>query len=512
MARNKPAQKIYLVGAGPGDPGLLTIKGARLIRAADVLLYDHLASAPIVALAPTECARIYVGKEAGSHALSQTQINGLMVRKAKQGKVVVRLKGGDPFVFGRGGEEAQALRAAGVAFEIVPGITSAIAAAAYAGIPLTHREYAAAFSVVTGHEDPRKSRSSVQWSRFADPTSTLVVMMALANLDSIVVRLSAGGLPGDTPVAVIRDGTLPTQRTVTGTLATIAADVQKAGILPPAVVVIGKVVQLRDQIAWFDRGPLFGKRILITRPQAQSDDLAGELLERGAEPILAPTISIGPPDDARAALAAAASVRDYDWLVFTSHNGVVKFFEQLGALGKDTRALGGVKVAAIGPQTAHDLAAHGVQADLIPERFISEELAGALLAATQPAERILLYRASETRDVLVRVLAGDGRVVHDVAAYKTFVCIDPDLAGKVERADILTFTSASTVKGFVQNLGSAAAASLAGKLVACIGPITAQAALQAGLRTDIVAPEHTVNGLLAALEGMLQSTDLLSRH
>lgn len=511
MARSKPAQRVYLVGAGPGDPGLLTIKGARAICGAEMLLYDHLVPAAIVALAPVDCERVYVGKEAGSQTLSQAQINELMVCKAKEGKRVVRLKGGDPFVFGRGGEEAQALHAAGIAFEIIPGITSAIAAAAYAGIPLTHREYSTAFSVVTGHEDPKKGDSTVDWSRFGDASATLVVMMALANLDAIVVRLREAGLSADTAVAVIADGTLPTQQTVTGTLGTIAADVRRAGITPPAVVVVGNVVRARERMRWFDRGGLFGKRILITRPDHQAGEFARALLERGAEPILAPTITIGPPDDAPRAEEAAVSVCDYGWVVFTSSNGVEAFFERLHALGKDARALGGVKVAAIGPQTAGALAVHGIRADLMPERFISEEIASALLDATQPNDRILLYRAQETRDVLASSLARAGRTIDDVAAYKTSVRIDPDLARKVERADILTFTSASTVSGYVQNLDDPALLS-AGKLVGCIGPITAQAARDAGLHVDIVAQEHTVDGLLAALEGTLQSTGSPSRR
>ncbi|MBV9148982.1 MAG: uroporphyrinogen-III C-methyltransferase [Candidatus Eremiobacteraeota bacterium] len=497
--------KVYLVGAGPGDPGLLTLKAAQLIRSADVLLYDHLAAQPIVALAPQTCERIYAGKQAEHHALTQSEINELLIEKARGESRVVRLKGGDPFVFGRGGEEAEALRAAGVAYEVVPGVTSAIAAPAYAGIPLTHREHNASFSVVTGHEDPQKAAPSIDWRRFCEKRGTLVVMMGLANLQSIVRELRRGGLEDATPVAVIRDGTLPSQQTVTGTLATIVERVRSASLTPPAVVVIGDVVNLRDQIRWFDRLPLFGKRVLITRPAELIDRFAADLYERGAQPILAPTIEIGPPDDPRTARDAAAAVADHQWLVFTSQNGVRAFFDHLQALQRDVRALGGVKVAAIGPQTADALRAAGVHADLVPKRFISEEIARELIAATQPQDRILLYRAQETRDVLAEMLREAGRAVTNVAAYRTSIRIDPALRAKVKEADILTFTSASTVSGFLNNLRGAASKDTRGKMIACIGPVTAEAARSAGLHVDVVAEDYTVAGLLTALEGALQS-------
>jgi len=478
-----------------------------LIGTADVLLYDHLASAPIVALAPKGCERIYVGKEPEKHALSQAEINALLVERAHAHDRVVRLKGGDPFVFGRGGEEAQELVAAGVSYEVIPGVSSAVAAPAYAGIPLTHREHTASFTVITGHEDPSKSSPALNWSHLGSSGGTLVVMMGLANLDSIARELRDGGLADETPAAVIRDGTLPSQQTVTGTIATIAQDARDAGLSPPAVIVIGDVVKLREEIRWFERLPLFGKRVMITRPAANASRFASELWERGAEPIVAPTIEIGPPDDPQAARDAALAVAENDWIVFTSQNGVQAFFEQLAATGRDARALGSIKVAAIGPQTAAALADHGVRCDLMPRRFISEEIAEELLLATRPHDHILLYRAQETRDVLAAMLERAERHVRNVAAYKTSVRTDPDLPAKLRRADIVTFTSASTVLGFVQNLGKQTGAATSGKVVACIGPITAQAARDAGLRVDVEAQAYTVAGLLTALEGALQSTD-----
>ncbi|MBV8726865.1 MAG: uroporphyrinogen-III C-methyltransferase [Candidatus Eremiobacteraeota bacterium] len=481
------------------------MKAADLIRRADVLLYDHLAAMPIVELAGGACERIYVGKQAERHALSQSEINDVLIEKARNSRCVVRLKGGDPFVFGRGGEEAEALREAGIEYEVVPGVTSAVAAPAYAGIPLTHREHNAAFTVVTGHEDPQKPAPTVDWKRLSDSRSTLVVMMGLANLESIVRKLRKTGLKDDAAVAVISDGTLPSQKTVTGTLATIVDEVRRASLTPPAVVVVGSVVKLRDQISWYDRLPLFGKRVLITRPAEMIDRFAAELYERGAQPILAPTIEIGPPDDPGAARDAVASVAENQWIVFTSQNGVRAFFDNVRAMERDARVLGTVKIAAIGPQTAETLATFGVRADLVPKRFISEEIARDLLAATKPNDRILLYRAQETRDVLADALRNADRIVMNVAAYKTSIRFDPALKAKVKEADILTFTSASTVSGFLNNLRGAASKDARGKLIACIGPVTAEAARGAGLHVDVVAEEYTIPGLLAALEGALQS-------
>ncbi|MGC2129588.1 MAG: uroporphyrinogen-III C-methyltransferase [Candidatus Aquilonibacter sp.] len=497
--------RVVLVGAGPGDPGLLTLRAAQALASADVLLYDALASDPIVALAPMNCERIYVGKRGGTHEMAQTKIEELMIARARDGKIVVRLKGGDPFVFGRGGEEAQALHAAGIPFEIVPGISSAIAAPAYAGIPVTHREINPVLTIATGHEDPTKPHSTIDWSKLADPHRTLVLLMAMGNLTNVCARLIAHGLSANTPAAVIADGTRPTQRTVTGTLETIASEVQRAGLAAPAIVVIGEVVALRENLRWFDRMPLFGKRVLITRPAQQAQEFARALYARGVEPILASTIAIVPPDDVAAAHRAVDDLSSYRWVVFTSQNGVDAFFDRLAALDSDARYIGATKVAAIGSKTADRLREFGVRADLVPAAFVSEEIARALMQASHTGDRILIYRAQEARDVLPQMLEDAGRKPDVVAAYKTIFDVDPEFAQKVQRADVLTFTSASTVRGYVELLGGTVAAREAArsKLIACIGPITTQAADEVGLHVDVVADVFTTDGLLDALEAHL---------
>jgi uroporphyrinogen III methyltransferase/synthase len=502
MSTNNQPGTVYLVGAGPGDPGLLTLRAAELLRSAAVLLYDALASDAIVALAPPACERIFVGKRGGNHAMPQEEIEALAIRKAREGKHVVRLKGGDPFVFGRGGEEAQSLRAAGIPFEVVPGISSAVAAPAYAGIPLTHRSHNTAFTVATGHEDPAKAASTLDWTRLADPHRTLVLLMAIANLREIAAQLVAHGLDSDTPVAVIQNGTRPTQRTVVGTLATIAGDVAAAGIGAPAIAVIGEVVRLRDEIAWFDSGALFGKRVLITRAAHQADAFARELYARGVEPILAASIAIEPPDDPRPANRAVDELASYAWIVFASQNSVDAFFDRLSSLDADARYLRTTKVAAIGSKTAERLRERGVRADLVPAEFVSEEIGRALIEAAKRGDRVLVYRAQEARDVLPEMLEEAGLGVTTVAAYKTRFVHDPAFAEKVARADVLAFTSASTVRGFAGAFGSDADAADAarGKAVACIGPITAEAARACGLHVDVIADVFTTTGLLDALE------------
>jgi uroporphyrinogen III methyltransferase/synthase len=492
------AGKVWLVGAGPGDPGLLTLKGARALARCDTLVYDYLASQAIVSLAPPDCEKIYVGKKAGQHTLSQDEITALIVRLGLEGKKVVRLKGGDVFVFARGGEEAQALAEAGVPFEIVPGITSALAAPAYAGIPVTHRAHNTSFTIATGHEDPTKGSSSLDFAKLANRKATTIFLMAMGNLAGIVAKLREHGLDGDTPVGIIHEGTKPAQETLTATIDTVVAEVARTGITAPAIVVIGDVVREREKIRWFDAQPLFGKRVLVTRPAHQADDIAMRLWEAGAEPILAPAIAIGPPPDMDAARDAVARVRDYGWAVFTSRNGVDAFFDRLGELGRDARAFGDVRIAAIGPKTAEALAARGIRVDLIPSAFVNEAVAEALLARTSAGERVLVYRAAEARDVLPETLRREGRIVDVVAAYRTSFVDDSELAKKARRADIVTFTSSSAVNGFLHNVPNGAQL-LAAKVVAAIGPITARTARDAGIRVDVLADEFTVDGLLAAL-------------
>src|SRR5579862_1184060 len=426
MPESNAAGKVYLVGAGPGDPGLLTLRAAALLAGAQVLLYDALAADSIVAMAPPSCERIFVGKRGGDHAMAQSEIEALAIAKAREGKRVVRLKGGDPFVFGRGGEEAQAFYAAGIPFEIVPGITSAVAAPAYAGIPVTHRSYCSAFTVVTGHEDPLKEASSLDWSKLADEHRTLVFLMAIENLRAIAQRLVDNGLTAGTPAAIVQNGTRPTQRTVTGTLATIAADAEKAGIAAPAVLVVGEVVRAREQIRWFDRGVMFGKRVLVTRPRDQALEFARDLQGHGIEPIVAPTIAIEPPDDLRAAHRAIDELAHYQWVVFTSRNGVDAFFDRLHSLDADARYLGGIKLAAIGSATARRLEHFGVRADLLPGEYVGEEIARSLIEAAHHGDRVLVYRAQEARDVLPQMLVDAGLDTTVVAAYKSVQVNDPN--------------------------------------------------------------------------------------
>jgi uroporphyrinogen III methyltransferase/synthase len=491
--------KVWLVGAGPGDPGLLTIKGARAIEGCDAIVYDYLASQAIVDRAPADCERIFVGRRLGAQRLTQDEITALIVRLARSGKRVVRLKGGDVFVFARGGEEAQALHAAGVPFEIVPGISSAVAVPAYAGIPITHRDHNATFTVSTGHQDPRTGPTGIDYAKLANPKATTIFLMAMANLPGIVGELRAHGLPGATPVAIVREGTKPTQETLVATVDTIVAEVERARFAAPAVVVIGDVVRERESIRWFDRAPLFGKRVLVTRPLARSDAFAQQIWEAGAEPIVAPTVALGPPDDEAAAAAAVARVRDYEWVAFTSRNAVDAFFDLLSASGKDVRAFGDAKVAAIGPQTALALGQRGLRVDFMPDVHVNEAVAEGLAGRTAAGERILLFRAQEARDVLPARLRDADRIVDVVAGYKTHLVDDPNLGETADAADIVTFTSASTVRGFVHNVPDAAAF-LARKTVAAIGPITAAAARSFGIRVDVIAEEFTVEGLVRALE------------
>ena len=491
--------KVWLVGAGPGDPGLLTLKAARVIGACDVLVYDYLASAAIVGLASPTCEKIYVGKKAGAHTLSQDEITALIVRLGLEGRHVVRLKGGDVFVFARGGEEAAELRAAGVAFEIIPGITSAIAAPAYAGIPVTHRDHNTSFTIATGHEDPLKGYTSLDFAKLANPKQTLIFLMAMGSLAGLVGKLLEHGMPADMPVGIVREGTKPTQETLIGTLGTIVGEVARVQFKAPAIVVIGDVVRERETIRWFDNTPLFGKRVLVTRAAGDAVDFASKLWESGAEPVLAPTIAIGAPDDAAPARAAIAALGTYAWVVFTSQHGVDAAFAALATNGGDARRFGGAKVAAIGPKTAERLLAHGVRADFVPPKFVAEDVAAGLLEHASRGDRVLLFGAQEMRDVIATTLQNAGRVVDVVASYKTTHVHDPAIAEAAASCHIWTFTSASTIASFLENVPDAATRAQ-GKIVACIGPTTAAAARDAGLRVDIVPDDYTARGLLEALE------------
>lgn len=500
------AGMVYLVGAGPGDYRLISLKAVDCLKSADVVVYDRLADDRILQWAPKDAEYIYVGKASSHHTMRQEDINQLLVDKAKEGKCVVRLKGGDPFVFGRGGEEGLLLEENGLPFEIVPGITSAISVPAYAGIPVTHRAVATSFAVVTGHEDPTKGESNMRWEHLATGTDTLVFLMGVANLPHITKKLIENGRPADTPAAVIRWGTKPEQRVLVTTVANAAEDVAKNGIKPPAIFIVGEVVRLRDKLQWFDQlatHPLFGRTVLVTRARSQASQLTARLEALGARVIEAPTIAITAPSDGYAAIdTAIEQLHSYQWLIFTSANGVTEFFARLNVAGKDTRALGYARVAAIGSATAARLREHGIVADVVPAEFRAEGVVAALKGQLPPHAKVLLARAEEAREVLPDALREMGADVTIAPVYKTITgevdaeSLREQLAGG--EIDMVTFTSSSTVKNLVNILGSIAP--LAGVKTAAIGPVTAETATKLGITPDIVAAEYTIDGLVEAIK------------
>ncbi len=495
---------VSLVGAGPGDPSLITIGGAARLAEADVVVYDRLANAALLAHVRADAERIYAGKEPDRHALTQDEINALLVEHGLAGKRVVRLKGGDPFVFGRGGEEAALLAAAGVPFEIIPGVTSAIAAPAYAGIPVTQRGLASSFAVVTAHEDPAKDASSIDWARLATGVDTLVFLMGVERLAQIVARLIEHGRAATTPVAVVEWGTLPRQRVVTATLATIVKEVARAGIGAPAVTVVGEVARLRDKLRWFDTRPLFGKRVLVTRTREQASELSRALAAQGADTIELPTIEIVQAFDARALASAIEDLRTsgYGWVVFTSTNAVDEFMRHLREASLDTRAFARTQIAAIGSGTIQSLAAHGLRADVVPERYVAEGLLDALSSRVMRGQRVLLPRAEGARPQIVDGLEARGARVDELTLYRSAVPASVDGDGlqrlRAGEIDIVTFASSSAVRNLVEMLGGDIAP-LRATIIAAIGPITAQAVRDAGLAVAVVAEEYSIDGLVAAL-------------
>jgi uroporphyrinogen III methyltransferase/synthase len=478
---------VFLVGAGPGDPGLLTVRGDEVLRRADVVIFDRLSVASLLDLAPARAERINVGKHPGHPTVPQERINELLVEHGRAGATVVRLKGGDPFVFARGGEEALALMAAGVPYEVVPGITSAIGVPAYAGIPVTMRHSSELFTVVTGHEDPDKG-GELDWEAVARLGGTIVVLMGVGRLPKIVERLRAGGLAAETPVAVVRWGTRPEQSTLRATVGTVLDHLDV--IESPSVIVIGRVAGL--ELDWFESRPLFGLQVVVTRTRAQSSQLSAALRAHGAAPVEVPVIEVGEPEDGGAALrGAAARSASYDWIVLTSPNSAQRFADCL----RDARDLGTARVAVIGPGTAEALARSHITADLMPERFVAEGLLEALTAGAAPG-RALLPRAAVARDVLPDGLRANGWEVDIVEAYRTRpVTPTAEQRASVAGADVVTFTSSSTVTNFVESFG------LDGlpPVVACIGPVTAATARDLGVEATIEADEHTIDGLVAAL-------------
>jgi uroporphyrinogen III methyltransferase/synthase len=496
--------KVYLVGAGPGDPGLITVKGRQCIQRADVIIYDYLASPALLKYASPQTEMIYVGKKGGDHTLSQDGINALIVEKAKAGLTVCRLKGGDPFIFGRGGEEAEVLVAKNLAFEVVPGVTSAVAAAAYAGIPLTHRKLTATLAFVTGHEDPHKEESSIDWESLARGIGTLVFFMGVKNLPDITQKLIAHGKSPDTPVALIRWGTTPSQETVTGNLDNISGRVEKAGLKAPAIIVVGEVVELRKSLKWFETKPLLGKRIVVTRAREQASDLVGQLSDLGAECLEYPTIKIVPAQDVKPLDEAVANLGTFDWIIFTSVNGVKYFFDRVFATGRDVRALSHIRTAAIGPATAEKMLQFGLKSDILPKNYRAESVVEAFRREKMDGQKILLPRAGEARPVLPVELRKMGADVHEVTAYLTEKIQDNTglLIHQLEEKtiDLITFTSSSTVKNFKNLLPPDKFTRLIdGVRIASIGPITTDTAAESGFKVDVTAESYTIPGLCEAI-------------
>ncbi|MBS1232382.1 MAG: uroporphyrinogen synthase/methyltransferase [Nitrospirae bacterium] len=520
--------KVYLVGAGPGDIGLLTIKGLKCLRKADVVIYDFHLNAQVLNYINHNAEFIYAGKRGGHHTLTQDEINTILVRKAKEGRTVCRLKGGDPFIFGRGGEEAEALSKERIEFEVVPGISSSVAAPAYAGIPLTHRLYSSSFAVIPGYEDATKKESTIDWSKLSTGVGTLVFLMAVKNVDLIAQKLIENGRPPDTPVAVIRWGTRPDQKTIVGTLESIAELVKEKHIKPPAVMIVGEVVKLRETLKWYEKKQLFGYRILVTREHMEGFERLEEL---GAEIIEFPTIEIVPPGSYEEIDSSIKKITSYDWVVFTSRNGVKYFFRRFFEKDKDIRELKGIKICAIGTKTAEEIKKYGIRVDLIPDEFHAEGLIDSFMrlsslnnaspnAPVTPGRaeesrtsekrsqkpglltgmRFLLPRAEKAREIFPEKIRALGGEIDVPAAYRT---VKPESRGKrlrrflrEGRISVATFTSAASFHNFREIMGDDADEQLKGVSIAAIGPVTAKAVEKAGLHVDIMPREATIEAMV----------------
>jgi uroporphyrinogen III methyltransferase/synthase len=506
----RSAPMVYLVGAGPGDPSLITIRGKQLLERAEVVIYDYLASKKLLKYVPRQAEFIYAGKRGGvKHTHTQDEINQMLIDRALSGKRVIRLKGGDPFIFGRGGEEIEELVKAGIPFEVVPGVTSATAAATYAGIPITHRQYTSTVAFVTGHEDPTKPDSKIAWDKLATGVGTIVVYMGIKNLQSITEKVIKYGRDPKTPVAVVRWASTSEQRTVVGNLENIAEVVRKNNIKPPSLVVIGEVVNLRDTINWYEKRPLFSKRVVVTRTRDQASELVNLLENYGAECIEYPTISLEPVESYDILDRALAEIETFHWLLFTSINAVDYFFWRLFELGKDVRYLKGPKVAAVGRVTSEALVKRGIRADLLPEEFTGDGLAERLIETGVTGQKILIPRALKARETLPEALNSAGAEVTLAPVYQNVLPtsstgekLKEELlkALQEKRVDMVTFTSSSTVRNFVTLLDIKAPDEMqklmAGVAVATIGPITAKTAEQFGLHVDVQPQEYTIPGLV----------------
>jgi uroporphyrinogen III methyltransferase / synthase len=496
---------VYLVGAGPGDLGLVTLRAKECIEKADVIVYDHLANPEMLGWAREDAEIIYAGKEAGESQLNQQQINALLIEKARQGKQVVRLKGGDPFVFGRGAEEAEAIAGEAIPFEIVPGITSAIAGPAYAGIPMTHRAHNSHVTFFTGHEDPTKAESAIDYAALARLGGTQVMLMGVERLGSITSEMLKQGVRSDLPVALVRSATTGQQETLTGTLSDIAQKAVVNDFTAPAVAVFGEVVGLRDNLNWYERRPLFGKRIVVTRTRKQASALSNELRALGAHVIELPTIRIEPSSNLREFAELVQDAHVYDWIVFTSANGVDAFFDIFFKLYDDAREIGGARIAAIGPATAQRVKDFHLHVDLQPEEFVAEAVVREFKKQGSIENlRILLVRAEKARDTLPKELSGLGAIVDEASAYRT-VPETRDTSGARRRlardgADLITFTSSSTVDNFLA-LGLPWPK---GMRIASIGPITSKTIRDHGLKVDVEAPRHDISGLVQAIRELFE--------
>ena len=491
---------VYLIGAGPGDPGLITVKGRDCIGRADVILYDYLANEHLLTHAAPHAELIYAGKVGGAHNREQWQINELLVEKALEGKVVARLKGGDPFVFGRGGEECETLVAAGIPFEIVPGVTAGIGAAAYAGIPLTHRDFTTSVAFVTGHENPAKDASDIDWERLSLGSGTVVFYMGIRNLRVIAENLVAHGRPPETPVALIRWGTRPEQEVLVGTLADIAEKAHKAAFKAPAITVVGNVVTLREKLRWFDNRPLFGRGIMVTRAADQAGSFSSLLAGYGAQVFECPTIRIVPPESFAELDAAIGALQSFSWLVFTSFNAVASFFTRLDDLGLDSRAIGPCRICAVGPKTAAALSAHGIKADLVPADYKAEGVVEAFGALDMKGKRVFFPKADRAREVIPTELQKMGVEVTAPVAYLNVVPEALPAAAlqalEERRIHCITFTSSSTVQNLAAMLGENRLLKLLeGVTVASIGPVTSKTCREMGLPVDIEPPSYTLEAL-----------------
>ena len=496
---------VYLVGAGPGDPSLITLRGMEYLQRAEVVVYDYLANEQLLNHAPAKAELIYAGKVGGRHNQGQDEINNVLIKKAKEGKVVVRLKGGDPFVFGRGGEECEALRDAGIPFEVVPGVTAAVGASAYSGIPLTHRDITASVAFVTGQEGKDKEESNIDWDRLSLGGGTVVFYMGITTLRRNMQRMMEHGRPSETPVALVRWATTPSQQVLVGTLADIADRADECSFKPPAITIVGEVVALREKLKWFDKRTLCGKKIIVTRAAEQAGEFSGKLTVRGATVLECPTIRLVEPESWQLLDLAIRELHDYDWLVLTSANAVRFFFQRLESLGLDARALAKCRICAVGSRTADEVRTFGIKPDLVPADYQAEGVVEEFSRLDMINSRVLYPRADKARDVIPRELKRLGAHVDSPIVYRNIFPerLPPETLFALEKrsVDCITFTSSSTVQNLAAMLGEELMFDLLkGVIVASIGPITSKSCRDLGLKVDVEPGKHTMDALVEALE------------